>query len=153
MKTYTAAAPQPAYPTYLTDADADVKAAYDTWKVTNGADTNSEYENQFLVNAAPATVVPATALAITAIEQNATAGWDITVECTVQGVDLSGTVGTAKAGNGYLAVSYAADLTGPWTTENINITASANGKVTVNVNKSGAKFMKVKLSATTVPQN
>ena len=153
VKTYTAAAPQPAYPTYLTDADADVKAAYDTWKVANGADTNSEYENQFLVNAAPATAVAADALAITVIEQNETAGWDITVECTVQGVDLGGTVGTAKVGNGYLAVSYAADLTGPWTTENIAITASANGKVTVNVNKSGAKFMKVKLSPVQEPQN
>ena len=153
VKTYTATAPQPAYPTYLTDADADVKAAYDTWKVANGADTESAYENQFLVNAAPATTVSSNALAITAIEQNETAGWDITVECTVQGVDLTGTVGTAKAGNGYLAVSYAADLTGPWTTENINITAVANGKVTVNVNKSGAKFMKVKLSSKAEPQN
>ena len=103
------------------------------------------------MNAAPATVVPDNALAITAIEQNETAGWDITVECTVSNVDLSGTVGTAKAGNGYLAISYAADLTGPWTTENINITASANGKVTVNVNKSGAKFMKAKLSCTAEP--
>ena len=80
-------------------------------------------------------------------------GWDITVECTISGVDLSGTVGTAKAGNGYLAVSYTDDLGGTWTTENINITASANGKVTVTVNKSGAKFMKVKLSSTAEPQN
>ncbi len=148
-----AKASAPAYPTYLADADADVKAKYDTWAGANGADTASAYEKQFLLNAAPATVVPDTALAITAIEQNATAGWDITVECTVSGVDLSGTVGTAKAGNGYLAVSYTDDLGGTWTTENIAITASANGKVTVNVNKSNAKFMKVKLSATAEPQN
>ena len=153
VKTYTAAAPQPAYPTYLTDADADVKAAYDTWAGANGADTASAYEKQFLLNAAPATEVPATALAITAIEQNETAGWDITVECTISGVDLTGTVGTAKAGNGYLAVSYTDDLGGTWTTENIEITASANGKVTVNVNKAGAKFMKVKLSAKAEPLN
>ena len=153
VKTYTAAAAGGGYPTYLTDAPAEVKAAYDTWKVANGADTNSEYENQFLVNAAPATVVPATALAITAIEQNETAGWDITVECSVQGVDLGGTVGTARVGNGYLAVSYTDNLTGTWTTENIAITASANGKVTVNVNKSNAKFMKVKLSPVQEPQN
>ncbi len=151
--TFTAGAPAPAYPTYLENADAAVKANYDTWAGSNGADTGSVYEKQFLLNAAPATEVPATALAITAIEQNATAGWDITVECTISGVDLSGTVGTAKAGNGYLAVSYTDDLTGTWTTENINITASANGKVTVNVNKSGAKFMKVKLSSTAEPQN
>ena len=152
VKTYTAAAPQPAYPTYLTDADADVKANYDTWKTNYVADANSEFEAQFLVNAAPETSVASNALAITAIEQNETAGWDITVECTVAGVDLTGTVGTAKAGNGYLAVSYAADLTGPWTTENINITAVANGAVTVNVNRAGAKFMKVKLSSKAEPQ-
>ena len=100
---------------------------------------------------APATAIPATALEITEIKQNATAGWDITVECTMSGVDLGGTVGTARVGNGYLAVSYASDLGGEWTTENINITASANGNVTVNVNKAGAKFMKVKLSAKTEP--
>ena len=136
----------PSYPTYAADADATVKANYDAWKTTNGADTESAYENQFLLNTAPATAVPNTALAITEIKENTTAGWDIVVECTVSGVDLSGEVGTAKAGNGYLAVSYAASLAGPWTTENIDITASANGKVTVNVNKSGAKFMKVKLT-------
>ena len=151
--TFTAGAPAPAYPTYLDNADAAVKANYDTWAGTNGADANSVYEKQFLLNAAPATEVPATALAITAIEQNETAGWDITVECTISGVDLTGTVGTAKAGNGYLAVSYTDDLGGTWTTENIAITAVANGKVTVNVNKSGAKFMKVKLSSTAEPQN
>ena len=153
VKTYTAAAPAPAYPTYLEGADADVIAAYDAWKTTNGADSESAYENQFLVNAAPATVVPNNALSITEIVQNETAGWDITIECNVSGVDLSGTVGTAKAGNGYLAVSYTDALGGTWTTENIAITASANGKVTVNVNKSGAKFMKVKLTAKEEPQN
>ena len=151
--TFTAGAPAPAYPTYLDNADAAVKANYDTWAGTNGADANSVYEKQFLLNAAPATEVPATALAITAIEQDETAGWNITVECTISGVDLTGTVGTAKAGNGYLAVSYTDDLGGTWTAENINITASANGKVTVNVNKANAKFMKVKLSSTAEPQN
>ena len=151
VKTYTAAAPQPAYPTYIDSADAAVTTAYNTWKTTYAADTDSSKEAQFVLNVAPATVVPADALEITEIKQNETAGWDITVECTMSGVDLSGTVGTAKAGNGYLAVSYTDDLGGTWTTENIDITASANGKVTVNVNKSGAKFMKVKLSAKAEP--
>ena len=50
-------AKQSGYPTYLTDADATIKSLYDTWKATNGADANSEFENQFLVNAAPATTV------------------------------------------------------------------------------------------------
>lgn len=135
------------YPEYIAETDADVKAAYDTWKTTYAADADSTKEDQFVLNVAPATEIPATALAITEIKQNATAGWDITVECTIQGVDLGGTVGTARVGNGYLAVSYAETLGGTWTTENIVLTASANGKVTVNVNKAGAKFMKVKLSA------
>ena len=135
------------YPEYIAETDADVKAAYDEWKTTYAADADSTKEDQFVLNVAPATVIPATALAITEIKQNATAGWDITVECTMDGVDLGGTVGTARVGNGYLAVSYAETLGGTWTTENIALTASANGKVTVNVNKAGAKFMKVKLSA------
>ena len=141
----------PLYPTYLTDADANIKDAYDTWKATNGDDITSAYEKQFLLNTAPSTVVPDTALAITAIEQNATAGWDITVECTVAGVDLSGTVGTPKAGNGYLAVSYTDDLGGTWTTKNLDVTASANGAVTINVNETGANFMKVKLTTALEP--
>ena len=109
-------------------------------------DADSSKEDQFVLNVAPSTAIPAPALEITEIKQ-AASGWDITVECTIQGVDLGGTVGTARVGNGYLAVSYAETLGGTWTTENIALTASANGKVTVNVNKAGAKFMKVKLTA------
>ena len=153
VKTYTATAPAPAYPTYLDGDDTAITGAYNTWKETYSADGDSSKEDQFVLNVAPATVVPDNALSITEIVQNETAGWDITVECTMFGVDLSGTVGTARVLNGYLAVSYTDDLGGTWTTENIAITASANGKVTVNVNKSGAKFMKVKLTAKAEPQN
>ena len=140
------------YPTYIDSNDAAITTAYNTWKTAYTADSDSSKEAQFVLNVAPATTIPADALAITAIEQNATAGWDITVECTISGVDLDGTVGSARVNNGYLAISYAESLSGTWTTENINITASANGKVTVNVNKSGAKFMKAKLSAKQEPQ-
>ena len=148
VKTYTAAAPQPAYPNYIDSADSAITGAYDTWMAAYAADSDSSKEAQFVLNVAPATTIPADALVITAIEQNTTdGGWDITVECTMSGVDLSGTVGSARVNNGYLAVSYAETLTGTWTTVNINITASANGKVTVNVNNAGAKFMKAKLSA------
>ena len=150
---YSWAAPQPAYPNYIDPTDSAIATAYNTWMTTNGADADSSKEAQFVLNVAPSTTVASNALAITAIEQNETAGWDITVECTVPGVDLEGTVNSARVNNGYLAVSYTDDLGGTWTTENINITASANGAVTVNVNKSGAKFMKVKLSAMAEPQN
>ena len=138
------------YPSYLADADAAVKAAYDAWAQANGTDTASAYENQFLLNATPATDIPATALVITRIEQNATAGWDVTVGCSVAGVGLSGTVNTARVGNGYLSVSYANELGGEGTTENIAITANnQDGTVTVNVNKANARFMKVAILATT----
>ena len=136
----------PQLPTYLEGADADVIANYEAWKTTYGADTESAYEKQFLLNVAPATEVPDAALKITDIAQNATAGWDITIECSVDGVSLTGTVGTAKVCNGYLAVSYTDDLNGTWTTENIDIASVADGKVTVTVNKPNASFMKVKLS-------
>ena len=95
---------------------------------------------------APATEVPDAGLKITDIAKNATAGWDITVECAVAGVALTGTAETAKVCNGYLAVSYTDDLNGTWTTENIDIASVADGKVTVTVNKPNASFMKVKLS-------
>ena len=154
VKTYTAAAPAPAYPTYVDTTDADITSAYTAWASTYSADdaATSQKEAQFVLDVDPATVVPADALVITAIEQNTTdGGWDITVECTMSGVDLEGTLNSARVNNGYLAISYASDLGGLWTTENIDITASAAGKVTVNVNKNGAKFMKAKLSAKAEP--
>ncbi len=149
--TYTTAVAAPAYPTYLENADATIKGKYDTWAEANGADSGSAFEKQFLLGQSPRVEIPNNALLITSIAQNATAGWDIEIGCSVENVGLSGTVGTALVNNGYLAISYAADLTGTWTTENINITASANGKVTVNVNKAGAKFMKANLSCTAEP--
>lgn len=151
--TYTATAASIGYPNYIDSADTAITGAYDAWKTANGEDADSSKEAQFVLNVAPATTIPADALVITAIEQNTTAGWDITVECTISGVDLVGTVNSARVNNGYLAVSYAETLTGTWITENIAITASANGKVTVNVNKAGAKFMKVKISAKQEIQN
>ena len=154
--TLLAKADTPDYPTYLDNADATIKAKYDAWKAGVGCDdaTASQYQKQFLLNVDEATSVGDTALEITAITKNETAGWDITIGCSISGVDLTGTVGTAIVCNGYLAVSYTDDLTGTWTTENINITSvdSNTGTVTVNVNKSGAKFMKVKLSTTAEPQ-
>ena len=141
------------YPAYITDTtDTYITGKYNDWKAGVGCDdaTASAYEKQFLLNVDEATTVGETALEITEIKQNATAGWDITVGCSISGVGLTGETGTAHVCNGYLAVSYTDDLTGTWTTENINITAvdATTGTVTVNVNKSGAKFMKVSLKAT-----
>ena len=154
VTTYTAAAPAPAYPTYLADADNTIKGLYDTWAEANGADSESAYEKQFLLGVSPRVEVPDAALHIAAITNNATAGWDIVVECAVENVDLSGTVGTARVANGYLAVSTAADLAGPWTTANLPVTAVENGTVTVNVNPVGdAAFLKVQLSVCEQPAN
>ena len=140
-----------AYPTYINTSDATITAKYDAWKAGVGCDdsTASAYLNQFLLNVDEATTVGDAALTITEIKENATAGWDITIGCTVSGAALTGTVGQTIVCNGYLAVSYTDDLTGTWTTENIAVTAvdATAGTVTVNVNKANAKFMKVSLTA------
>ncbi len=149
--TLLAKAASPAYPTYIDTTDADIKAKYDAWKAGVGCDdaTASQYLNQFLLNVDESATVGNTALEITEIKQNATAGWDITIGCSLDGVDLTGTVGSTIVCNGYLAVSYTDSLTGTWTTENIAVTAvdATTGTVTVNVNKANAKFMKVTLTA------
>ena len=57
----------PTYPTYLENADADVKAQYLEWKALYGADTGSAYEGEFLLNVAPDTTgatLDATAVSI-----------------------------------------------------------------------------------------
>ncbi len=47
---------QGGYPTYIDTTDADAKAKYDDWKATYGDDTESAYEDAFLLNCAPANV-------------------------------------------------------------------------------------------------
>ena len=149
--TLFAKAAAPAYPTYIDTTDATIKEKYDAWKQAVGfADSStSSHLNQFLLNVDESATVGDAALEITEIKQNATAGWDITIGCSLDGVDLTGTVGSTIVCNGYLAVSYTDDLTGTWTTENIAVTAvdATTGTVTVNVNKANAKFMKVTLTA------
>ena len=149
--TLLAKAAAPAYPTYIDTTDATIKDKYDAWKQAVGFDdsSTSSHLNQFLLNVDESATVGDAALEITEIKQNATAGWDITIGCSLDGVDLTGTVGSTIVCNGYLAVSYTDDLAGTWTTENIAVTAvdATTGTVTVNVNKSGAKFMKVTLTA------
>lgn len=45
---------QPTYPSYLDNADADVKGQYNTWKTNNSvADGDNDYEAAFLLNVAP----------------------------------------------------------------------------------------------------
>ncbi len=143
------------YPTYIDTTDTTITAKYDAWKTKVGYDdsTASSHLNQFLLDVDEETTVGGAALEITEIKQNATAGWDITIGCTIDNVGLTGTVGSTIVCNGYLAVSYTDDLAGTWTTENIAVTAvdATTGTVTVNVNKSGAKFMKVTLTAAPQP--
>lgn len=145
------------YPTYVADADDTVKGNYDTWLadvsgIAAGGDA-STYEKQFLLNQAISKAIADNALVIKSITENTNGGWDIVIGCSVEGVGLSTTEGeNAQVCNGYLAVSYTSDLSGTWTTENINVTAGTeNGTVKVNVNKSGAKFMKVSLKAAKEP--
>lgn len=145
------------YPTYVEDADDTVKGNYNTWlEDTSGivaGEDASTYEKQFLLNQAASKAIADNALVIKSITENANGGWDIVIGCSVSGVGLSTPdAENAQVCNGYLAVSYTSDLSGIWTKENINVEAGTEtGTVKVNVNKSGAKFMKVSLETTKVP--
>ena len=147
---YSWAAPQPAYPTYVGE-DATLKSQYDTWKTTNGADSQSAYEKQFLLNVAPGTTVADDALVIESIAENATAGWDIVVSTTVSGAALSD--GSSTTYNGYLLVKAANDLAGLSTATPVAypVTAVTGGKVSITV--TAGKFMKVVLTTTAPAQN
>lgn len=146
------------YPTYVAGADDTVKGNYDSWLAdstkggVSGADV-ANAENQFLLNVAADAEIANAALVIKSITENANGGWDIVIGCSISDVELSTASGeNAQVCNGYLAVSYTSDLSGIWTKENINVEAGAEtGTVKVNVNKDGAKFMKVSLETTKVP--
>ena len=133
------------YPTYVGE-DATLKTQYDAWKNTNGADANSAYEKQFLLNVAPGTTVADDALVIESITENATAGWDIVVSTSVSGATLSANDETTY--NGYLLVKSANDLAGlaSATPAAYPVTAVTGGKVSINV--TAGKFMKVVLTTT-----
>ena len=154
VKTYTAAAPQPAYPTYLESADSTIKAKYDTWKVTYGADVNSQYEAAFLLNADPKNLpVGAAYLKIASITQVAN-GWELEIVSDAATLTAESN-NSGLVGNGYLAIKYASDLAGltsGGTLVNLPVTVTS-GKITVTVTAEGAKFMKATLSTTPVVQN
>ena len=148
--TITAGAPAPAYPTYVGE-DATLKTQYDAWKATNGADSQSAYEKQFLLNVASGTTVADDALVIESITENATTGWDIVVATTVSGAALSD--GSSTTYNGYLLVKAANDLAGLATATPVAypVTAVTGGKVSITV--TAGKFMKVVLTTTAPAQN
>lgn len=138
------------YPSYCHD-DAALKTQYDTWKTTYGADSESAYEKQFLLNTDPSTTVADDALQIDSITENATAGWDIVVSTTVTGAALSD--GSKTTYNGYLLVKAAdtlADLASA-TPVAYPVTAVTGGKVSITV--TSGKFMKVELTTTAPAQN
>ena len=139
-----------AYPTYVGE-DAALKSQYDTWKATNGADSQSAYEKQFLLNVAPGTTVADDALVIESITENETAGWDIVVSTSVSGAALSD--GSDTTYNGYLLVKSANDLAGLATATPVAYTVNAvtGGKVSITV--TAGKFMKVVLTTTAPAQN
>ncbi len=148
--TLFAKAAAPEYPTYVGD-NATLKTQYDTWKTTYGADSESAYEKQFLLNVASDTTVADDALQIDSITENATAGWDIVVSTTVTGAALSD--GSTTTYNGYLLVKSADTLAGLATAAPTAypVTAVAGGKVSINV--TSGKFMKVELTTTAPAQN
>lgn len=143
------------YPEYVVSADDAVKGKYDDWLADSnkggvaGADV-ANAEKQFLLDVAATAEIADNALVIKSITKNDDNSCDIVVGCSVEGVGLTTPDGeNAQVCNGYLAVSYTDDLAGSWTTENINVTAGTEtGTVKVNVNKNGAKFMKVLLKTT-----
>ena len=137
--------PAATYPTYVGE-DAALKSQYDTWKATNGADSESAYEKQFLLNVAPGTTVADDALVIESITENETSGWDIVVSTSVSGAALSANDATTY--NGYLLVKAANDLAGLSTATPVayTVTAVTGGKVSINV--TAGKFMKVVLTTT-----
>ena len=146
--TLLAKAAAAAYPTYVGD-NAALKTQYDTWKTTYGADSESAYEKQFLLNVAPATTVADDALKIDSITE-VQDGWKIVVSTTVSGAALSkGTETFTTSYNGYLTVLAAdtlADLSNNPTAVDYPVTAIAGGKVEITV--TAGKFMKVQLTNT-----
>ena len=138
------------YPTYVGD-DATLQSQYNTWKTTNGADSDSTHEKQFLLNVAANTTVADDALQIDSITENATAGWDIVVSTTVTGAALSD--GSTTTYNGYLLVKAADTLAGLATATPVAypVTAVTGGKVSITV--TSGKFMKVELTTTAPAQN
>ena len=148
--TLVAKAEAPAYPTYV-GSDTTLQGQYNTWKTTYGADSESAYEKQFLLNVASSTTVADDALQIDSITENATAGWDIVVSTTVTGAALSD--GSTTTYNGYLLVKAADTLAGLATATPVAypVTAVTGGKVSITV--TSGKFMKVELTTTAPAQN
>ena len=138
------------YPTYVGN-DAALRTQYDAWKNTYGADSESAYEKQFLLNVASNTTVADDALQIDSITENATAGWDIVVSTTVTGAALSD--GSKTTYNGYLLVKAADTLAGLASATPVAypVTAVTGGKVSITV--TSGKFMKVELTTTAPAQN
>lgn len=134
------------YPTYVGE-NATLRTQYDAWKTTNGADSESAYEKQFLLNVAPSTTVADDALVIESITESETAGaWDIVVSTTVTGAALSD--GSAATYNGYLLVKAEDTLAGLATATPVAypVTAVTGGKVKITV--TAGKFMKAVLTTT-----
>jgi len=146
--TLLAKASAPAYPTYLTDADSTIKGKYDAWKQTYQADTDSQWENAFLLNMDPTTsVAEGTALLKIASITEVSGGWELEIASDATTLTAE-TNNDGLVGNGYLAITYAADLatlTSGGTTVNLPVTVT-NGKIKVTVTVPGAKFMKAKLT-------
>jgi len=149
----TAAEDQVSYPTYIDTTDATIKGKYDTWKATYQADTQSAWETAFLLNMDPTESVAAgTALLKIASITEVSGGWELEIVSDATTLTAE-TNNDGLVGNGYLAITYAADLatlTSGGTTVNLPVTVT-DGKIKVTVSAPGAKFMKATLTSTPAP--
>ena len=122
------------YPTYLQDADQTVKAQYDNWKQTYGADTQSAYEAAFLLNVDPNS-------------------GDTTLDTSA--VTINGTTVTLTTGhtsfNGYVYVKAASTLAGLDSATPTFVTP-VNGVITLTGQSGTAAFYKIIVSATEISE-
>ena len=117
------------YPSYIPTENAEVKAKYDAWKETYGADTGSAYEDAFLLNIAPdaadQTLEPAS---ITIVDGK------IVIEANK---DL-------EAVNGKVYIKTAATLSGLESASWAEATLDKDGAIEMTPNGTGA-FFKIKV--------
>ncbi len=119
-----------AYPAYLADADALVKANYTAWSAQYGPDTTSAHEVAFLLDIDPATPVPAGAALLRVAAFGMASGrvhFDI-VSDVAPFAQKASQANTATLCNGYLIIYKASGLSqGVWTPLPASVTVNAQG--------------------------
>ncbi len=152
-----------AYPSYLADADAIVKANYIAWAAQYGPDTTGVHEAAFLLNIDPAMPVPAGAATLKVAAFGMASGrllFDI-VSDVAPLAQKDDQANTSALCNGYLAIYEASCLSGAWTPLPVSVTVSAQGhaiaELELDPNASGglspALFFRPALMSTSADNN